>query len=236
VATPKFAKAGHELPRGSPPRCSDRWHRVSMIVSCRDVPTTSFTSRMTVPWNRGLRDANRCGYAARATLVILVACEVLRTSQRSSILGYESWSPPRPLRTARDRRRTRIGVVPRIARRWARIDYLEGSARVRDRRGARTRSGGRWTGSWDHTRVNRHGEPHLHDHVWSVRRPKVAVRARQSGSSPPRGADALYRTSLRQNSKSAHRGQRGDRSRVSNTSSVSMRDIGRSGEVITRPG
>ena len=130
---------------------------------------------------------------------------VLRTSDRSSVLGYDIVvAAPRPtsILLAIDAEHGAGVVAAHRASVSAALDYLEEHALVvRDRSGGEDRDrAGRWTAAVAFTHgVNRHGEPHLHDHV--------LVGALPEGSSSvldSRGlfahlvaADALYRASLR---------------------------------------
>jgi hypothetical protein len=84
----------------------------------------------------------------------------------------------------------------------AAIDYLEEHALVvRDRRGGEVRDeAGRWTGIVSFTHgVNRHGEPHLHDHVLVGALPEGSRTVLDSRGlfAHLDAADALYRASLR---------------------------------------
>jgi hypothetical protein len=131
--------------------------------------------------------------------------EVLRTSERSSVLGYDIVvAAPRPtsILLAVDPEHGAGVVAAHRASVGAAIEYLEEHALVvRDRRGGEDRDlAGRWTGIVSYTHgVNRHGEPHLHDHVLVGALPEGSRSVLDS-----RGlfahlvaADALYRTSLR---------------------------------------
>jgi hypothetical protein len=131
--------------------------------------------------------------------------EVLRTSPRSSVLGYDIVvAAPRPtsILLAIDPEHGGGVVAAHRASVRAAIEYLEEHALVvRDRRGGEDRDrAGRWTGVVGFTHgVNRHGEPHLHDHVLVGALPDGSRSVLDS-----RGlfahlvaADALYRTSLR---------------------------------------
>ncbi|MGD0853243.1 MAG: relaxase domain-containing protein [Acidimicrobiales bacterium] len=131
--------------------------------------------------------------------------DVLRTSARSSVLGYDIVvAAPRPtsILLAVDAEHGAGVVDAHRASVGAAIDYLEEHALVvRDRRGGEDRDrAGRWTGIVGFTHgVNRHGEPHLHDHVLVGALPEGS-----RGVLDSRGlfahlvaADALYRTSLR---------------------------------------
>jgi hypothetical protein len=82
------------------------------------------------------------------------------------------------------------------------VDYLEEHALVvRDRRGGEDRDGaGRWGGIVSFTHgVNRHGEPHLHDHVLVGALPEGSRTVLDSRALFAHlvAADALYRASLR---------------------------------------
>jgi hypothetical protein len=131
--------------------------------------------------------------------------DVLRTTGRSSVLGYDIVvAAPRPtsILLAVDAEHAAGVVAAHRVSVGAAIDYLEEHALVvRDRRGGEDREhAGRWTGAVGFTHgVNRHGEPHLHDHVLVGALPEGARSVLDS-----RGlfahlvaADALYRTSLR---------------------------------------
>jgi TrwC relaxase len=130
---------------------------------------------------------------------------VLRTSDRSSVLGYDIVvAAPRPtsILLAIDPEHAPGVVAAHRASVAAAVDYLEEHALVvRDRRGGEDRDhAGRWTGVVGFTHgVNRHGEPHLHDHVLVGALPDQSRTVLDS-----RGlfahlvaADALYRASLR---------------------------------------
>lgn len=131
--------------------------------------------------------------------------KVLRTSERSSVLGYDIIvAAPRPtsILLAIDAQHGPGVVAAHRASVVSALDYLEQHALVvRDRRGGEDRDhAGRWTGIVGFTHgVNRHGEPHLHDHVLVGALPEGSRTVLDS-----RGlfahlvaADALYRTSLR---------------------------------------
>jgi hypothetical protein len=130
---------------------------------------------------------------------------VLRTSERSTVLGYDIVvAAPRPtsILLAIDADHGAGVVAAHRASVGAAIDYLEEHALVvRDRRGGEDRDhAGRWTSVVGFTHgVNRHGEPHLHDHVLVGALPEGSQTVLDS-----RGlfahlvaADALYRASLR---------------------------------------
>jgi hypothetical protein len=131
--------------------------------------------------------------------------DVLRTTERSSVVGYDIVvAAPRPtsILLAVDAEHAAGVVAAHRASVSAAIDYLEEHALVvRDRRGGEDRdTAGRWTDIVGFTHgVNRHGEPHLHDHVLVGALPHGSHSVLDS-----RGlfahlvaADALYRTSLR---------------------------------------
>lgn len=146
-------------------------------------------------WLRGAGDASDPRSVAN----------VLRTSERSAVLGYDIVvAAPRPtsILLAIDAEHGAGVVAAHRASVGAAIDYLEEHALVvRDRRGGADRDrAGRWTGIVGFTHgVNRHGEPHLHDHVLVGALPEGSRTVLDS-----RGlfahlvaADALYRASLR---------------------------------------
>ena len=130
---------------------------------------------------------------------------VLRTTERSTIFGYDIVvAAPRPtsILLAIDGEHG-AGVV-RAHRESvkAAVDYLEEHALVvRDRRGGEDRDqAGRWTGIVSFTHgVNRHGEPHLHDHVLVGALPEGSRTVLDSRGlfAHLDAADALYRASLR---------------------------------------
>lgn len=130
---------------------------------------------------------------------------VLRTTERSSILGYDIVvAAPRPtsILLAIDESHAAGVVAAHRASVRAAVDYLEEHALVvRDRRGGEVRdASGRWTGIVSFTHgVNRHGEPHLHDHVLVGARPEGSRTVLDSRGlfAHLDAADALYRTSLR---------------------------------------
>ncbi|MGB8197966.1 MAG: relaxase domain-containing protein [Acidimicrobiales bacterium] len=130
---------------------------------------------------------------------------VLQGTTRSAVLGYDIVvAAPRPtsILLAVDPDHGAGVVAAHRASVSAAIDYLEEHALVvRDRRGGEDRDvAGRWSGIVGFTHgVNRHGEPHLHDHVLVGAAPASSHSVLDS-----RGlfahlvaADALYRASLR---------------------------------------
>jgi hypothetical protein len=131
--------------------------------------------------------------------------DVFSTSERSVVLGYDIIvAAPRPISIL-------LAIDPHGAsgvidahRRSVRatIDYLEQhSLVVRDRRFGEDRDEtGRWRSIVSYTHgVNRHGEPHLHDHVLVGARPDGARNVLDSRAlfAHVSAADALYRSSLR---------------------------------------
>lgn len=146
-------------------------------------------------WLRGVGDARDARSVG----------QVLRTSERSSVLGYDIVvAAPRPtsILLAIDADHAPGVVAAHRTSVGAAINYLEEHALVvRDRRDGEDRdAAGRWTGIVGFTHgVNRHGEPHLHDHVLVGALPDRSRTVLDS-----RGlfahlvaADALYRASLR---------------------------------------
>ena len=131
--------------------------------------------------------------------------EVFSTTDRSSILGYDIIvAAPRPISIllALDPD-SAAGVIDahRVSVHAA-IAYLEQhSLVVRDRRFGQDRDEvGRWRSIVSYTHgVNRHGEPHLHDHVLVGARPDGATNVLDSRAlfAHATTADALYRSSLR---------------------------------------
>ncbi|MGH9020779.1 MAG: relaxase domain-containing protein, partial [Acidimicrobiales bacterium] len=130
---------------------------------------------------------------------------VLTTSARASVVGYDIvFAAPRPVSIliALDPRSAPGVIDAHRSSVGAALDYLEERAvTVRDRRGGEQREWpGRWGAATAFTHgVNRHGEPHLHDHVLVGARPLGASGVLDSRSlfAHARSADALYRASLR---------------------------------------
>jgi hypothetical protein len=131
--------------------------------------------------------------------------EVFTSTPRSEIVGYDLVvAAPRPLSilVALDPLHAPDVVAAHRASVAATIDYLEERALVvRDRRGGEDRDhSARWESVVSFTHgLNRHGEPHLHDHVLVGARPDGATSvldARSLFAHVP-AADALYRSSLR---------------------------------------
>ncbi len=130
---------------------------------------------------------------------------VLVTTDRSAVHGYDIVvAAPRPISIllAVDPEHA-AGVVAAHRRSvGAAVDYLEEhSLVVRDRRdGADRDERGRWRAAVAYTHgINRHGEPHLHDHVLVGARPDGARVVLDSRAlfAHTSAADAVYRMSLR---------------------------------------
>jgi len=146
-------------------------------------------------WPRGDGDANDPRDVAR----------VLQSSQRSAIVGYDVIvAAPRPLSIlmAIDESRAPDVIAAHRASVGACVDYLEEHAVVvRDRRGGTDREvGGQWSRVVAFTHgLNRHGEPHLHDHVLVGARPDGARTVLDSRAlfAHASAADSLYRASFR---------------------------------------
>jgi hypothetical protein len=130
---------------------------------------------------------------------------VLVTSERSSVHGYDVViAAPRPISVllALDPEGAAGVVAAHRASVRASMSYLEEHALVvRDRRGGEDREhAARWESVVAFTHgLNRHGEPHLHDHVLIGARPAqqhnvLDARALYAHAA---AADALYRASLR---------------------------------------
>ncbi|HVB71520.1 MAG TPA: relaxase domain-containing protein [Acidimicrobiales bacterium] len=131
--------------------------------------------------------------------------DVFSSTSRSDVVGYDLVvAAPRPLSIllALDERHASEVVAAHRASVAATVDYLEQRALVvRDRRGGGDRDlPAQWGGIVSFTHgLNRHGEPHLHDHVLVGARPDGATSvldARALFAHVP-AADALYRSSLR---------------------------------------
>lgn len=146
-------------------------------------------------WLRGTGDVERADDVTR----------VLSTSERSSIVGYDLIvAAPRPISVllAVEPDHARAVVAAHRHAVSGAIDYLEERAVVvRDRRGGGDRD---LAGQWSHVvgfthGMNRHGEPHLHDHVLVGARPAGAVTVLDSRGlfAHAAAADALYRCALR---------------------------------------
>lgn len=146
-------------------------------------------------WLRGEGDARDPADVAR----------VLTTSERAHVRGYDFVvAAPRPISVLvalHPEQATGVVDAHRASVRAA-MDYLEERALVvRERRGGVVEeTPARWTGIVAFTHgLNRHGEPHLHDHVLVGARPegeRVVLDSRALYAHA-RGADALYRASLR---------------------------------------
>ncbi len=148
-------------------------------------------------WWRGAGDATRDADVER----------VLQTSERSAVVGYDLIvAAPRSLSIL-------VAVDPDHAPAVLRahrhavgdaLEYLEQRAVVvRERRDGEDHDvAGRWTEVVAFTHgVNRHGEPHVHDHVLVGARPEGARGVLDSRAlfAHAAAADALYRSSLRAN-------------------------------------
>ncbi len=146
-------------------------------------------------WLRGEGDTRDPASVARA----------LTTSERSQICGYDLIvAAPRPLSTllAIDPFHARGVVDAHRASVRAAVDYLEDRAVVvREQRGGEVHDR---SATWERVvafthGVNRHGEPHLHDHVLVGARPagERNVLDARALYAHAQAADALYRASLR---------------------------------------
>ena len=130
---------------------------------------------------------------------------VFGTTERSAVQGYDIVvAAPRPVSIliALDPEHAAGVVGAHRASVAATIGYLEERALVvRDRRGGEDRDEpARWRAIVSYTHgLNRHGEPHLHDHVLVGARPDGArgVLDGRALFAHVRAADALYRSSLR---------------------------------------
>jgi hypothetical protein len=130
---------------------------------------------------------------------------VLRTTERSGVQGYDIVvAAPRPISIllAFDPEHGAGVVSAHRDSVGAAIGYLEEHALVvRNRQGGEDRDeAGQWTDIVSFTHgVNRHGEPHLHDHVLVGAQPDGARTVLDSRGlfAHLRAADALYRASLR---------------------------------------
>lgn len=146
-------------------------------------------------WWRGAGDPGDAVSTAR----------VLTGSPRSSVCGYDLIvAAPRPVSILVALDPARASSVVSAHRRAvaASIDYLERRALVvRDRRGGEDREvSARWSEVVSYTHgLNRHGEPHLHDHVIVGARPDGADHGLDSRALFAHGAaaDAVYRAQLR---------------------------------------
>jgi hypothetical protein len=146
-------------------------------------------------WLRGTGDPRDPGDVAKT----------LTTSERSQVVGYDLIvAAPRPISAllAVDPTHARGVVEAHRASVRATIDYLEERALVvRDRRnGGDREESARWESVVAFTHgLNRHGEPHLHDHVLVGARPEGQRNVLDSRAlyAHALAADALYRASLR---------------------------------------
>jgi hypothetical protein len=146
-------------------------------------------------WLRGEGDARNVRDVA----------SVLGTTSRSHVLGYDLiFAAPRAVSilVALDPKSAPALLGAHRASVASSVDYLEQRALVvRDRRaGADRDAPARWSSIVSFTHgVNRHGEPHVHDHVLVGARPEEATTVLDARSLfvHARAADALYRSSLR---------------------------------------
>lgn len=130
---------------------------------------------------------------------------VLGTTERSAVQGYDIIvAAPRPISIliAVDPEHGAGVVAAHRASVKATVNYLEEhSLVVRDRRyGGDRDESGRWRSIVSFTHgVNRHGEPHLHDHVLVGAQPEHSRTVLDSRGlfAHALAADALYRASLR---------------------------------------
>lgn len=130
---------------------------------------------------------------------------VLVTSERSKVVGYDLIvAAPRPISIllAIDPSQGAGVIGAHRASVRAAVDYLEDRAVVvRDRSNGHDRDHpAKWESVVAFTHgVNRHGEPHLHDHVLVGARPASHSNVLDSRAlfAHARAADALYRTSFR---------------------------------------
>ena len=130
---------------------------------------------------------------------------VLTSTKKSQVVGYDLvFAAPRPLSVLLALHPDEGLALVHAQRRSVRsaMSYLEDHALVvRERRGADDRDvAARWESAIGFTHgVNRHGEPHLHDHVLVGARPADVEQVLDSRAlfAHARAADALYRTSLR---------------------------------------
>lgn len=155
----------------------------------------------------GLR-AGEAGWWLRGsgdTRSSLDVSSVFSTTSRSAVVGYDIIiAAPRPISIllAVDPD-SAAGVIEAHRKSvHSTIQYLEQhSLVVRDRRFGEDRDDtGRWRSIVSYTHgVNRHGEPHLHDHVLVGARPDGASNVLDSRAlfAHVTAADALYRSSLR---------------------------------------
>ena len=146
-------------------------------------------------WLRGSGDTRNPSDVAR----------VLVTSERATVVGYDLViAAPRPMSVllAVDPEHARGVVDAHRASVRSTMEYLEERALVvRDRRGGLQRD---QPATWERVvsfthGLNRHGEPHLHDHVLVGARPhgQQNVLDARALYAHARAADALYRASLR---------------------------------------
>ncbi len=131
--------------------------------------------------------------------------DVLASTPRAKVVGYDLVvAAPRAVSVllALDEGRASGVVAAHRAAVGAALAYLEDRAvEVRERVGGETRTrGARWSSVVAYTHgVNRHAEPHLHDHVLVGARPEGAdvVLDARALVAHALAADALYRATLR---------------------------------------
>ena len=184
VATEKYALAGHELARRIDcTAVGDRWARkgvpVLRLLPRRSNDVTYFTNDAAHELD-GLRDAGP-GWWLRGdgdTRDPQNVSRALVTSDRAAIVGYDIViAAPRPISVllAVDPAHAAGVVDAHRASVRSTMEYLEERALVvRDRRGGLERE---HSASWERVvsfthGLNRHGEPHLHDHVLVGARPE----------------------------------------------------------------
>ena len=133
------------------------------------------------------------------------AARVLTSTDRAGVVGYDVViAAPRPISIllAVDRASGADVVAAHQRAARAAVEYLDDHALVvrRQRAGERREEGAHWSDIVSYTHgVNRHGEPHLHDHVLvgALPRGESVVLDSRSLFAHAVAADALYRTSLR---------------------------------------
>ena len=133
------------------------------------------------------------------------AARSLTSTGRAGVVGYDLViAAPRPISILMAVDRASAGGVVAAHQRAARaaVDYLDDRAVVvrRQRDGERREESAHWSDIVSYTHgVNRHGEPHLHDHVLVGARPcgESVVLDSRSLFAHALVADALYRASLR---------------------------------------
>ena len=176
------------------------------VVARRSNDVSYFTNDAALELD-GLRDG-RAGWWLRGrgdTTDLRDVASVLGTTERSAVQGYDIIvAAPRPISIliAVDPEHGAGVVAAHRESVNAAVTYLEEhSLVVRDRRNGGDRDEtGRWRSIVSFTHgVNRHGEPHLHDHVLVGAQPEHSRTVLDSRGlfAHALAADALYRTSLR---------------------------------------